>query len=213
MPFEDVFPLAFDDLGKYWASLLRGVTPVDDIILVNVRKPLPRCGTTKLTRADIEDTIFYCRDDNVIMSDGDLLAGVYDSSGDFGVAVLIAEEWAVAIQDQFDEQGTEKALALERVLLHGLLGRQRGPRRPRPRRAHALVRRPRRGDPVVPHLRGAREARRHHPRVRVRERRRLPHRLLPGRVRLRRPRRVTGVIQHRLTAGGSAGRTRQNRRI
>ncbi len=119
VPFEDVFPLAFDDLGKYWASLLRGVKPVDDIILVNVRRPLPRCGSTKLTRADIDETILYCRDDNVIMSDGNLLAGVYDSSGDFGVAVLIAEEWAVAIQDQFDEQGTEKALALERVCFTG----------------------------------------------------------------------------------------------
>jgi predicted metalloprotease len=117
--FEDIFPLTFDDLGKYWSSLLRGVTPVDDIILVNLNRPLPRCGTTKLTRQDIEDTIFYCIDDNVIMSDENLLTGVYQSSGDFGVAVLIAEEWAVAIQDQFGEQGTEKALALERVCFTG----------------------------------------------------------------------------------------------
>jgi predicted metalloprotease len=117
--FEDIFPLTFDDLAKYWSGLLRTVTPVDDIILVNPSRPLPRCGTTKLTRNDIVDTIFYCQPDNVILSDQNLLAGVYRSSGDFGVAVLIAEEWAVAIQDQFDEQGSEKALALERVCLTG----------------------------------------------------------------------------------------------
>ena len=55
----------------------------------------------------------------MIISDGHLLTGVYESSGDFGVAILIAEEWAVAIQDQFDEQGSEKALALERVCFTG----------------------------------------------------------------------------------------------
>ncbi len=117
--FGDIFPLVFDDLGKYWSSLLRSFTPVEDVILVNLKRPLPRCGTTKLTRTDIQDSILYCPDDNVIMSDQSLLTGVYQTSGDFGVAVLLAEEWAVAIQDQFDEQGTEKALALERVCFTG----------------------------------------------------------------------------------------------
>ena len=86
---------------------------------VPTRSPLPRCGTHKVTRQEIVDTIFYCVDDNVIMSDLNLLTGVYENSGDFGVAVIIAEEWAVAIQTQFDEQGTEKALALERVCFTG----------------------------------------------------------------------------------------------
>ncbi|MEX2100149.1 MAG: hypothetical protein WEB19_01930 [Acidimicrobiia bacterium] len=119
VPFEDVFPITFDDLEKYWALLLSDFTPVANVRLVDPRGSLPRCGTTRITRADIQDTIFYCIPDNEIVSDENLLLTVYDNSGDFGVAVLIAEEWAVAIQHQYDEQGSEKALALERVCLAG----------------------------------------------------------------------------------------------
>ena len=81
-------------------SILTDFTPVADVILLDPTRRLPRCGSTRVTRADIEDTIFYCIDNNEIWSDENLLFDVYDNSGDFGVAVLLAEEWAVAIQHQ-----------------------------------------------------------------------------------------------------------------
>src|SRR5205085_2869460 len=98
VPFADVIPLTTHDLDLYWSQLLTSYTPVDDVLLVDLRGTLPRCGGRRVTRAQIAGTIFYCIDTNEIISDVDLLHEVYDDSGDFGMAVLIAEEWGVALQ-------------------------------------------------------------------------------------------------------------------
>jgi predicted metalloprotease len=119
VPFKDVIPLTTHDLDLYWSQLLTSYTPVQDVLLVDPRGTLPRCGGTRVARGQIADTIFYCIDSNEIMGDENLLHEVYDNSGDFGVAVLIAQEWGVALQHQFDEQGTAKQLALERVCFAG----------------------------------------------------------------------------------------------
>ena len=119
LPFRDVIPLTFDDLDKYWSSLVSDYVPVDDFVTFDPKGTLPVCGPDHFTRKEAEGLIYYCTGTNQIVADKNLLPGVYKQSGDFGVAVIIAAEWAVAIQNQFGETGTEKALALERVCLAG----------------------------------------------------------------------------------------------
>jgi len=119
LPFREVIPATFADLDKYWSSLVNGYKPIADFVTFDPKGKLPTCGRDHLSRRAAQDAIYYCSDTNTIVADQHLLPAVYKRSGDFGVAVIIADEWAVAVQGQFGETGTEKALALERVCLAG----------------------------------------------------------------------------------------------
>jgi predicted metalloprotease len=119
LPFRDVVPATLADLDKYWSSLFSNYVAVDGLVTFDPRGKIPSCGPDHFTRAEAQGLIYYCSGTNQIVADKNLLLGVYRKSGDFGVAVIVAIESSVAIQSQFGETGTEKALALERACLAG----------------------------------------------------------------------------------------------
>ena len=60
--------------------------------------PMPKCGGTTLTHAQVENRVFYCLDDGYIGFDEPFLQTVYDEIGDFGVASLISTAWGTYVQ-------------------------------------------------------------------------------------------------------------------
>lgn len=58
----------------------------------------PTCGGESMSDDDARDNIYYCKPDNFIAYDDDLMRAVYDSIGDLGVGTLIAEQYTVDAQ-------------------------------------------------------------------------------------------------------------------
>jgi hypothetical protein len=63
--------------------------------------------------------IAYCGQTRTIAFDHRLLPDVYERSGDFGVAVVIAAEWAVAMQQDQNVFGDPKAIELQQSCFTG----------------------------------------------------------------------------------------------
>ena len=72
-----------------------------------------------MPRAQAVDGIAYCGTTSTIAYDHRLLPAVYQRSGDFGVAVVIAAEWAVAMQQLEDVTGPPKDLELQQSCFTG----------------------------------------------------------------------------------------------
>jgi len=56
---------------------------------------LPRCGTRQLTTDEATQDVAYCAADNSVLYDDDFLRSVHQEIGDFGVALLLAFQFAV----------------------------------------------------------------------------------------------------------------------
>jgi predicted metalloprotease len=63
--------------------------------------------------------IAFCSKTNTIVVDRALFPDVYKRSGDFGVAALVAAEWAVAMQQHEGVTGDDKALELQQSCFTG----------------------------------------------------------------------------------------------
>ena len=114
-PLREVVPSVVDDLDKYWSGLLSDYRTVA-ISSFATNGPRPKCGTTALPKAE---DIAYCSRTNTIVVDLSLFPDVYRHSGDFGVAALVAAEWAVAMQQHEGVTGDEKALELQQSCFTG----------------------------------------------------------------------------------------------
>ena len=114
-PLREVVPDVVDDLDKYWSALLTGYQTVA-ISSFSSTGPRPKCGTAKLPRTQ---DIAFCSKTNTIVVDRALFPDVYKRSGDFGVAALVAAEWAVAMQQHEGVTGDDKALELQQSCFTG----------------------------------------------------------------------------------------------
>jgi predicted metalloprotease len=118
LPFRDVVPTTKQDLDLYWGQFTFKGAPyksVSDVIAYNPKdkKSLPECPSLKLKASDYKDTVFYCADNDFIAYDRNLVRGVYDTVGDFGVSVLIGNAWASAMQNRLGITGDSKAVGLQ----------------------------------------------------------------------------------------------------
>ena len=82
-----------DQLGTTW-------TPVEDLVVVDPATDEVTCGADELSGTELEYAALYCEDENIVVIDGDGLAGDLYSIGDFAVASELGQLWATAAQSQ-----------------------------------------------------------------------------------------------------------------
>jgi hypothetical protein len=88
---------------------------VSDVISYNPKekKSLPRFPSLNFKASDYKDSIFYCEDEDFVAYDRDLIRGVYNDIGDFGVATLIGNAWASAMQSRLAITVERKEVGLQ----------------------------------------------------------------------------------------------------
>ena len=123
LPYREVIPQTAHDLDVYWSGLLTDYRSVQHITPYDPTKVRPACGGQKMTKAQAVDGIAYCPETRTIVYDRDLLPDVYHRSGDFGVAVVLASEWAVAMQTRPGRHRRPQGARAPAELLHRFLGR------------------------------------------------------------------------------------------
>jgi len=119
LPFRDVISATAEDLDAYWSSLLTEYQPVEHITPFDPNRALPVCDGQKLPESQAVNGIAYCGETRTIAYDRRLLPDVYQRSGDFGVAVVIATEWALAMQQDADVTGDPRRLELQQSCFTG----------------------------------------------------------------------------------------------
>jgi predicted metalloprotease len=119
LPFREVIPATADDLDAYWSGLLTDYLSVEHITPYDSKRALPVCNGQHLPRAQAVNGIAYCGETRTIAYDEPLLPDVYRRSGDFGVAVVLGAEWAVAMQEDQHVTGDPKALELQQSCFTG----------------------------------------------------------------------------------------------
>ena len=119
LPYRDVIADTASDLDAYWSGLLDNYVSVAHITPYDPERKLPVCDGVRLSHAEAVDGIAYCPQTNTIAYDHKLLPAVYERSGDFGVAVVIAAEWAVAMQHLEGVTGDAKARELQQSCFTG----------------------------------------------------------------------------------------------
>jgi predicted metalloprotease len=119
LPYRQVIPVTAEDLDAYWSRLLSDYRSVEHITPFDPDRALPVCNGEELPRSQAVDGIAYCTENRTIAYDQHLLPDVYRRSGDFGVAVVIAAEWAVAMQQDQDVTGDPKSLELQQSCFTG----------------------------------------------------------------------------------------------
>jgi len=104
MNYEDATKYASLDLNAYWENIAKkykvSFKPVDSVEKFTSDTDTPTCGTKHYTEDEALGTIFFCVDDNKVVWDEGMLKDVSTSIGDFGVAVLLAKQWAASFQQQ-----------------------------------------------------------------------------------------------------------------
>ena len=106
LPYDDIAPLITFDLDQYWALVLPDIygiewTPLAAYGPYYPSEPdsLPPCGDERVSAEDYAGNAFYCpADDYIAWDDEGLMPELYDSFGDFAVALVIAHEWGHAVQ-------------------------------------------------------------------------------------------------------------------
>lgn len=105
-----VIPVAVDLLNSFYSQVMPDFKPlllkrVFTFNSTGAKKQLPECGGQVLSRSEVENRFFYCIDDNYVAFDEPYAQYVYESFGDFGVMVLLANPWAVNVLIQQDFPG------------------------------------------------------------------------------------------------------------
>jgi predicted metalloprotease len=106
LPYDEIAPLMTADIEEYWTLVFPEVfglewTPLSSYGPFYVSEPdtLPDCGSVEADPDDYAGTAFYCaEDDYVAWDDEGLMPDLYESFGDFAVALVIAQEWGHAVQ-------------------------------------------------------------------------------------------------------------------
>jgi predicted metalloprotease len=104
LPYDDAVADASQDLNAYWAALAKKFDdtfkPVDNVQQFSKDTQMPTCGDKTYTPDEALGTVFFCVDDNYVAWDSDMMKDVHDEIGDFAVATLLAEQWAVSAESQ-----------------------------------------------------------------------------------------------------------------
>lgn len=111
--YEPAIDLATLDLNAYWTELVADAgfefTPVDNIVRFSSDTAMPECGGEAYSEDQALEKIFFCVEDNYVAWDDEWLQDVHREIGDFGIAVLIAQQWSISaqIQDGMDQEVIE----------------------------------------------------------------------------------------------------------
>ncbi len=112
-PYDDIVTATARDLNDFYTEAARraGINFRQIDSLKAYTSP-PRCGTEQLTEDQAKNNVFYCAPENYVGYDDTFLRNVYDAIGDFGVATLMAHQFAVAaqLQNQVDAAATQAQL-------------------------------------------------------------------------------------------------------
>ena len=100
LPYEEIAPLMTADIEDYWTLVFPEVFGVEWTPLaaygpfyVSEPETLPDCGSVQADPDGYAGTAFYCPDDDYVAWDDEgLMPDLYDSFGDFAVALVIAQE-------------------------------------------------------------------------------------------------------------------------
>jgi predicted metalloprotease len=115
-------------LDAYWPQAYGAYEPLADDVSYEIDDPdevdaddleEAACGDAEADPEELDDTIFYCEEENFVGWDQDLLEEVYNDAGDFGVATLIAEQYAHAVANQQGVEGEDLAVNLYADCLNG----------------------------------------------------------------------------------------------
>lgn len=106
LAYEDAVKVATTDLNAYWQFLTDQFQPVDAVQTFSRDTSMPTCGDEQYTEDEALGTAFFCVDDNYVAWDEEMMRDVGAEIGDFGIAVLLAKQWAISAQVQ-DGQSKE----------------------------------------------------------------------------------------------------------
>jgi predicted metalloprotease len=108
-PLTDIFDFVPDDLDIYWTQVFETAEVpydgVDDVVPADVSTDVEACSD--MSNDEIAGEVVYCQGDDTIVYDENLVDVVYSDIGDFGVAVLLSNAWANAMQDELAASSTD----------------------------------------------------------------------------------------------------------
>ena len=117
---DEIVDIMRQDLDLYWSQFteLDPYDSVDDVVAYDIdrKRSLPACEAFGLRPARPKayaNSIFYCAEDDYIAFDGDYMSEVYETTGDFGVGILISNVWASAMQTRLDLRSRPVTLGLQ----------------------------------------------------------------------------------------------------
>ena len=117
---DEVVELALDDLHAYWSEAIRDIYDVEFEPLAGGYVPygpdtlLPRCAEEQLTYEQVADNALYCPTEDFIAWDRvGLVPELNERFGPLTVALVLAHEYAHAVQNRGDVRGATVALELQ----------------------------------------------------------------------------------------------------
>ena len=117
---DDVVRAALDDLAVFWTDEFPEVydaefwPPTGGLVPYGPESPVPECGEEALDYDDIAANALYCPDEDLIAWDRvNLVPGLQDEFGPLTVGIVMAHEYAHAVQARAGVQGTVVTLELQ----------------------------------------------------------------------------------------------------
>ena len=104
LSYPDTIEIAAADLNDYWSLLapeigVAGFTPISSVYGWQNEETSEDCGGAPPTEDEIEGGYFYCVDEHTAMWDDAFFRRVHEGIGDFAVASMLSDLWAVAVHD------------------------------------------------------------------------------------------------------------------
>jgi len=115
-------------LDAYWPEVYGEYDPLEEPVEYEIEDPddvdaddleEAACGDEDADPDELDDNVFYCEEENFVGYDLSLLQEVRETTGDFAVATLIAEQYARAIATQQGVEGEDLAVNLYADCLNG----------------------------------------------------------------------------------------------
>lgn len=117
---DEVTQLALDDLGAYWTDAMVEVYDTEfrpltgGYVPYGPRAPLPACGPDPLTYDQIAENALYCPAEDLIAWDREnLIPGLQERFGSLTVGLVMAHEFAHAVQARAGVRGATVTLELQ----------------------------------------------------------------------------------------------------
>jgi predicted metalloprotease len=105
LALDELLPLIAEDLNAYWSEASTNFTEeIEEPVGYDAddEDDTPECENVELDEGDFDGQTFWCEDDNTVYFDENLFDVVHSDIGDFGVAVLVSNAYATAVQEQGD---------------------------------------------------------------------------------------------------------------
>lgn len=117
---DDVVAVALADVETYWETELPDTYGIDfeplegGLVPYGPDSPLPECGQVQLRYEDIAENALYCPDEDLVAWDRvALMPDLNERFGPLTVGIVMAHEFAHAIQNRADVEGTTVTLELQ----------------------------------------------------------------------------------------------------